>query len=213
MITLKDFAPYVHITQNLKSEQIEPYIVGAKEIDLLDVIGKDNYDTFFALYNQNFEIIAINPVGNSTEITIADTSGLPFEGYLFLKGEPFNQRVSYQVVTPTGLLCKIDITAFLPLLTGQRFVTWFADKALWEIMHKYIVLATWLRYAQVGKIQSTNAGLVQKNTDFSEFVSDTQMSLYVSQYRRDLAFYRNKLIEYYKQNCSNSKKRNFLVVR
>lgn len=212
MITLKDFAPYVHITPNLKAEQIEPYIVGAKEIDLFDVMGKPNYENFFSLYNQRKEIVAYTPIGSTTEFNITDTTGLPNFGYVYLTS-PFNQRVSYQIVSASEILCDFDISGYFPLPSGQRFVTWVAEKALWEIMHPYIVLATWLRYAQVGKIQSTNAGLVQKNTDFSEFVSDTQISLYVSQYRRDLAFYRNKLTEYYKQNCNNPKKRNFLVVR
>lgn len=204
MLILNDFAPYLLVSPNLRFEALEQYIIATFNIDLRSLLQDEKYFDFFDKYTLKYDILSF-VAGNPTTIEISDTTLLNTTDYLLIDTDFAKKRVKYSVVSATELSLDIDTTSLTTPLAG--IVTNFAEYNFFEKLRPFLVIASWIRYSQLGKIQSTNAGLVQKNTDFSEIVSDKEIGLYLQQWKRDLDFYKNEVLKFLGNKCEKKHSR------
>ena len=129
--------------------------------------------------------------------------------YCYINAKWHKGRVKMNVISINEIELFLD-TSNIPIVEGGAF-TWFCEYAYFEKLRPFLVISAWVRYSQLGKIQSTNAGLVQKNTDFSEFVGEKELGLYLQQWKRDLEFYKTEILKFIDAKCEINSKRSKVV--
>lgn len=209
MIIYEDFAPYLLVSPNLRFEVLKQYIVATYNIDLKSLLETDLYNEFTSIYNISYKINSFT-TGTTTKLEIDDTSLINTTNYVFVDTNVAKARFKYNVISATEIEVEWDTTSVTASITGT--CTYFCDYDFFEKLRPFLVVATWIRYSQLGKIQSTNAGLVQKNTDFSEIVSDKEIGIYLQQWKRDLDFYKNEILLFLNKKCNAKRNRQVYAV-
>lgn len=181
-----EFAPYVELNKHVRQELLEQYMTSATAIDLREVFDKEFYDNLMQVYQLSKD------ASITANIATIDSTALIGEvNYCYVQTSAFVGRVRYNVMSAT----EIELLQPVPDATTAK-ISLFIDFDLFEKIRPFYVLSVWLRYAQASKIQSTASGLVAKELDFSQFVSEDDMGRYLNMLARDKNFYKKELIEF-----------------
>ncbi len=192
MIFKNEFLPFIDVNKHVRDEQINQYIISATMIDLRAVLEKSKYEEIFRLYDLEKPATITSGIA-----TIDDTTLLQNTNYCFVDASTFKGRLRFNIISSTELEL-VDAPNSLTNANLSKFI--FFD--LFEKIRPFLAYAAWIRYAQASKIQSTAAGLVQKELDFSQFVSDGDIGRYLNMLNRDKNFYQKELIQYLEPNLA-----------
>ena len=203
MLIYEDFAPYLLVSPNLRFDVLRQYVIATFNIDLKSLL-QELYQDFVSLYSLQIKINSY-VTGTTTILDVGNTSELNTTNYLLVDTNVVKKRFKYNVISATEIELDWDTSDVTTPIAG--FCTYFCDYDFFEKLRPFLVIATWIRYSQLAKIQSTNAGLVQKNTDFSEIVSDKEIGIYLQQWKRDLDFYKNEVLLFLNKSCKAQRSR------